>query len=276
MNLNKIFYDWSNEVYVDRNNLVFEGKNQAYGAYQIRQEYNKVLVVSMIVSLLGIALLVSMPNIIQYFKGAPIANRVLPPDEGPIAIDPDLLYVKPIIPSPEMKQELPKTEVPTVENIIPVVVNKPVVLDDRFATNAKLLDSNSGTVTNNGKGNEVVFSVEKPPVIEVKEEETIFYAEKMPSFIGGDEALFNYMRNHVRYPELEKDMGISGTVYVSFIINKQGRVEDAKIARGVKGGKGLDNEALRVISEMPLWEPGMQNHRAVKVQFTYPVNFVLR
>ena len=98
----------------------------------------------------------------------------------------------------------------------------------------------------------------------------------MPSFIGGENALLEYMRRNVSYPATEKEFGISGTVYVSFIINKKGIVEDAKIARGVKGGRGLEDEALRVIKSMPPWEPAMQNNMPVKIQFTYPIHFVLK
>ena len=70
--------------------------------------------------------------------------------------------------------------------------------------------------------------------------------------------------------------GISGKVYVDFVINKEGKVTDAKIRRGVKGGAALDKEALRVIQSMPTWSIGKQNGRAASVQFTMPVNFVLK
>ena len=75
---------------------------------------------------------------------------------------------------------------------------------------------------------------------------------------------------------MEKDNGISCKVYVDFVINKEGKVTDAKIRRGVKGGAALDKEALRVIQSMPTWSIGKQNGRAASVQFTMPVNFVLK
>jgi TonB family protein len=84
------------------------------------------------------------------------------------------------------------------------------------------------------------------------------------------------MKENVNYPSLERDLGLSGTVYVYFIINKQGKVEDAKVIRGVRGAKGLDEEALRVIRNMPDWTPGSHGGKPVKVQFTYPVSFRLK
>ncbi|MFN7295032.1 MAG: energy transducer TonB, partial [Bacteroidota bacterium] len=70
--------------------------------------------------------------------------------------------------------------------------------------------------------------------------------------------------------------GISGTVYVYFVINKEGKVSNAEVRRGVKGGPGLDKEALRVIQNMPAWSIGKQNGRPASVQFTLPVKFVLK
>lgn len=101
-------------------------------------------------------------------------------------------------------------------------------------------------------------------------------ADKMPEFIGGEEALFNFIRKNINYPIFEKSELISGTVYVTFVINKKGKVENAIIIRGVKGGKGLEIEALRVINKMPDWSPGLTNNKPVKVQFTFPIKFMLQ
>ena len=113
---------------------------------------------------------------------------------------------------------------------------------------------------------------ERPEV----EKEAVVFAENMPAFVGGDEALMKYMHDNVQYPSFERELGLSGTVYVYFVINKLGKVQDAKVIRGVKGAKGLDEEALRVINNMPDWLPGTHGGKPVKVQFTYPVAFRLR
>jgi protein TonB len=118
---------------------------------------------------------------------------------------------------------------------------------------------------------------EETHVIDHEEDEIAYTSvEEMPAFPGGAEGLMKYIQSNLTFPQHEKENGISGTVYVYFIINKEGNVEDAKIVRGVKGGVGLDNEALRVIKAMPKWSIPRQNGKPVKVQFTYPVKFVLK
>lgn len=97
--------------------------------------------------------------------------------------------------------------------------------------------------------------------------------EKMPAFPGGMAELMKYLRSNVRYPVEAHKAGIQGRVVVSFVVNKDGTVKDAKIVRSVD--KSIDAEALRVISAMPKWLPGYQNGKAVKVRYTVPVTFRL-
>jgi protein TonB len=75
---------------------------------------------------------------------------------------------------------------------------------------------------------------------------------------------------------MEKDANIQGVVYVYFVVNKEGKVTNVEVKRGVKGGPGLDKEAIRVISSLPKWAPGKQNGRPALVSYTLPVRFVLR
>lgn len=98
--------------------------------------------------------------------------------------------------------------------------------------------------------------------------------EEMPQFPGGDEEMRNFISTNTIYPEIAKKNGIQGRVYVKYVINTKGKVTDAKVIRGVH--KELDTEALRVINSMPDWKPGMQIGVAVNVEFTVPVNFVLK
>jgi protein TonB len=106
------------------------------------------------------------------------------------------------------------------------------------------------------------------------EEEVFFIVEEMPSFKGGGEDAFReWIAQNLRYPEIAADNGISGRVYVQFAINSKGEVCDAVVVRGVD--PALDKEALRVVMSSPKWEPGRQRGRPVKVQFTFPINFIL-
>lgn len=117
----------------------------------------------------------------------------------------------------------------------------------------------------------------KPIALEAEPEEVevdhFVIVETMPIFPGGDKALLRYIAKKIEYPEKAKRNGMQGRVYVSFIINKQGLVRDVKVVRSVDSS--LDKEAIRVISNMPQWEPGKQRGKAVNVCFTVPINFKL-
>ncbi len=97
--------------------------------------------------------------------------------------------------------------------------------------------------------------------------------EIMPEYPGGVTALRTDIASEVKYPEDAKKKGIQGKVFVTFVVNENGKAEDAKIARGVDST--LDEEALRVINRLKTWEPGKEKGKAVKVQYTVPINFVL-
>lgn len=111
-------------------------------------------------------------------------------------------------------------------------------------------------------------------VEEVNEEEIFTIVETMPSFPGGEAALFKYLQQNVKYPQMAKDAGITGRVFVSFVIDKSGNVTDTKILRGIGGG--CDEEALRVVKAMPDWSPGKQRGRSVNVEYRLPINFILK
>lgn len=108
----------------------------------------------------------------------------------------------------------------------------------------------------------------------VAEEEIFTIVEQMPSFPGGDEALFKFLSKSINYPQMAADAGITGTVYITFVVEKDGSVADARILKGIGGG--CDEEALRVVKQMPRWQPGKQRGKSVKVQYNLPVRFTLR
>ena len=110
---------------------------------------------------------------------------------------------------------------------------------------------------------------------EVAEEEVFFIVEDMPSFQGkGQEGFREWIAQNLRYPEIAAENGISGKVYIQFAVNSKGEVVDAVVVRGVD--PALDKEAVRVVMSAPKWEPGKQRGKPVKVQFTFPINFVLQ
>ncbi|MCK4663484.1 MAG: energy transducer TonB [Bacteroidales bacterium] len=100
-----------------------------------------------------------------------------------------------------------------------------------------------------------------------------FIVEDMPEFPGGDLELRKFIAQNVKYPEIAKENGIQGKVFIQFVVNKKGLVEKVKVMRGVD--PSLDKEAIRVILSMPKWKPGKQRGKAVKVSYTVPINFQL-
>jgi protein TonB len=109
-----------------------------------------------------------------------------------------------------------------------------------------------------------------PPPAEDEEEEDFFVVvEDMPELIGGLEGL----QRQIRYPEMARRAGIEGRVYIQFIVNEQGQVENPQVVRGIGGG--ADEEALRVVSQAQ-FSPGMQRGRPVRVQYSLPIFFRLQ
>jgi protein TonB len=110
---------------------------------------------------------------------------------------------------------------------------------------------------------------------EVVEEEQIFtIVEEMPSFPGGEAELFKYLGKNIQYPQMARDASIQGVVYVTFVVDKDGKIKDVKVLRGIGGG--CDEEAVRVVKNMPTWKPGKQRGKPVSVQYNLPIRFTLR
>ncbi len=107
-----------------------------------------------------------------------------------------------------------------------------------------------------------------------KTDKPFMFVEEMPEFPGGEKALLNYLATNVRYPVIAQENGIQGKVYITFVVDKNGTIDNVSILRGVD--KSIDNEAIRVISSMPKWKPGKQRGKAVKVQYTVPIVFELK
>jgi len=108
---------------------------------------------------------------------------------------------------------------------------------------------------------------------EIVAEEILDIAEVEPEFPGGPAEMAKWIQKNVVYPELSREMGEQGTVYVQFVVNKNGSIEQTKILRGVSDA--LDKEAKRVVGDMPRWKPGEQAGKPVRVRYTIPIKFKL-
>ena len=117
-------------------------------------------------------------------------------------------------------------------------------------------------------------NVDESAPLDANTDEVFKVVEVDPEFPGGEEALYKYLAENIKYPEKAKNNKVEGRVYITFVIEKDGTVSDAKVLRSVN--EELDAEALRVINAMPKWKPGTQRGVPVRVQYNIPITFKLQ
>lgn len=159
----------------------------------------------------------------------------------------------------------PKPEQPKVAEVLDIV-DDDVEIEDEFDFDMEATDDSQYDFTS------MISDDEE----QIDEEEVFYIVEDMPTFNGGEPAteFRKYIAQNLRYPEIAAENGISGRVIVQFAVSKVGQVEDAVVVRSVD--PALDKEAVRVVMASPKWTPGKQRGKAVKVLFTFPINFVLQ
>lgn len=133
--------------------------------------------------------------------------------------------------------------------------------DQNQKTEEKINNGNNQTNSETKNNNEQIYDL-----IAVSEQ---------PQFPGGNNAMFDYLKLNIEYPATEKQNGIQGKVFVTFIIDKDGSITSIGLYKGIVGGDGCNKEALRVVKEMPKWLPGKQNGNLVKVRYILPIKFQL-
>lgn len=121
---------------------------------------------------------------------------------------------------------------------------------------------------------EVDVFIDIPPEPLVKEDVPVKFAEHMPEFPGNEAGLYEYLGNNTKYPKFPLENGIEAKLYVQFIVNKNGSVSNVEVLN--PQGYGFDEEAIRVISNMPKWKPGKQGGKKVSVYYVIPINFALK
>jgi periplasmic protein TonB len=112
------------------------------------------------------------------------------------------------------------------------------------------------------------------PIEEPVEAEIFTVVEESPGFPGGDEKLYEFLQKNMKYPQMARESGIQGIVYVTFVVEPDGSISNVRVLRDIGGGCG--EEAIRVVKAMPRWTPGKQRGKAVRVQFNLPVKFTLQ
>jgi protein TonB len=168
----------------------------------------------------------------------------------------------------EIQQTTQETPPPPPPPVVQEVEVLNVVEDD--------VETESIEISTEDNKEEVVIAAPVEAPEEEEEEEVVFVVvESMPEFPGGQQALFKYLGDNVKYPVIAQENGIQGRVICQFVVNKDGSIVDIEVVRS-GGDPSLDKEAVRVIKSMPKWKPGKQRGKPVRVKFTLPVNFKLQ
>ena len=168
----------------------------------------------------------------------------------------------------EIQQTTQETPPPPPPPVVQEVEVLNVVEDD--------VETESIEIRTEDNKEEVVIAAPVEAPEEEEEEEVVFVVvESMPEFPGGQQALFKYLGDNVKYPVIAQENGIQGRVICQFVVNKDGSIVDIEVVRS-GGDPSLDKEAIRVIKSMPKWKPGKQRGKPVRVKFTLPVNFKLQ
>ena len=263
--------------------LVFAGRNHAYGAYQLRKSTGKRNLWSMVfVAAVAALAYVGLAAYNTYqeqqkarFEAEMEASLLEQKKEAKV----------------EKKTEAPKVELQKVEKVKSSIAFTPPVIkkdsevkpEEEMKTQDELNENKTAIGAFDVKGNDeeggtVLKAVEEiatPEPPKHEEENKVFdVVEQMPSFPGGPSALMAYLSSHVKYPAVAEENGLQGRVTVQFVVEKDGSVTDVKTMKSVD--PSLDREAERVVRSMPKWIPGKQNGSAVRVKYFVPVVFRLQ
>lgn len=262
--------------------IIFEGRNKDYGAYELRKTYNRRMTRAMIVTLVILLLL---------GVGYVLANKISDSSKNEVVVqDVELQEIK----QEEKKEELPppppppKPEPPKVEitKFTPpkIVKDEEVKEDEKPPEVEKLEDTKIGAINQEGIKDEGIVAppvsdagkgvIEAPKKDETDYDKTFTKVEIESNYPGGMSAWMRYLNKTFRYPPEAQENEIQGTVVVQFIVDKDGNVSDVEAVSGPTNG-GLRDEAIRVIKKSGKWEPAVQNGRKVKSYKKQPITFKL-
>ena len=279
--LKKIFYNSVAELRLtsfEWCELIFKGKNKAYGAYKMRADspkrHNVAMVIVLIIALVGF----SLPTLIKMAtpKQKEVMTEVttLSQLEEPEVKQEEMKRVEPVAPPPPALKSSIKFTAPVIKK------DEEVHEDDEIKSQEELTQTKVAISIADVKGNDEANGKDIADLKQVvtqaepAEEQVFDMVEQMPTFPGGTTELMKYIGEHLKYPPIAAENGTQGKVICRFVIGKDGQVRDVTIARSLD--PYCDKEAIRVIKSMPKWIPGKQNGKAVAVNFTVPIVFKLQ
>jgi protein TonB len=251
-----------------RNDLVFEHRNKAYGAYALRKNYNKrltLIMASMILAfVLGSLTMFIIRNLpkqdIDAPKGSDKTWTVQPPPK-------DLPPPPPTTPPPPPLEKM-------TAFIPPVIEDDPVT--DPVPTQDQLEDTKAGDKTQDGSDENFdppQPTDDTPKQIDTKPEPIETFVEEEADFPGGFAEMAKFINDNIDYPQEAIDLGIKGRVTVRFVVEKDGRISNVSIATPLAGCKACDKAAVKVVEKMPSWKAGKNAGREVRTWVTLPVKF---
>lgn len=270
--------------------LVFEGKNKDFGAYVIRTEstmrHKKAVLWTLIGTIIFSLMVFGYVKVSRYIEEKRIAEWA---DQVEVIIDMSQEAEEPEPEQQVLEQEKPEVLQDVLNSIkvteLQIVEDNEVNREDEILSQDEIEQTNRAfgqTNVDNGQDDRTQFQTAVDEVVvekkeekpkEVKEEIHTL-VEQMPQFPGGDAALMKYLSSHINYPPMAAENNVQGKVILQFVVEKDGRVGEVKIARSVD--KDLDKEAIRVVKSLPKFTPGRQNGYPVRVWYTLPVNFKLQ
>ncbi|HEX2963375.1 MAG TPA: energy transducer TonB [Ignavibacteriales bacterium] len=259
--------------------LVFANRNKAYGAYVLRKVYPRNLMIAFWLAVTLFAGGVTTPLLLRSHSGESGLSAIT---KGSIVLDAiTLTSVTKQLNLDEIAKLIPK--VSTFKYMVPLVKPDAEVIENYSPDVSMLKDAIPGMVTRKGSdaGIDVTLIDVKEPVStdivkdNTTEENTVFsWAEEMPRFSEGEDALLSFLMANIRYPELARRVGVEGKVMVSFTVEKSGSISNMRVLKSIGGG--CDEEAMRVVAlTAGKWIAGKQNGKAVKVNMSIPIVFRL-
>lgn len=257
--------------------LVFEHRNHAYGAFAIRKNYHKNMTIAFAIAVLIFVTVFLLPGILKAIDGK--QDCIIDPEEwmvNEVFLPPNLEKVvvhQQSQSTPVMASEAIKTGVPA-KIVDDIVQQKQDDHNDLTGTatnemtnnpsNTEAITQNNTSIQGNTAGN---LTGEKGS------DDFVLVADELPVFGDGRISLSSYLANAVFVPQIARDNGIQGKVIVEFIIDKNGNVKLVKLLRGIGGG--CDEEVIKAIQNMPKWKAGLQHGKPVNVKLILPVSIRL-
>ena len=252
--------------------LVFEAKNQSYGAYELRKNSSKRHFRALVIASIIFVLAVSGPGLLRSIlpekKEVDTTVRTLTQIELEKPKEENILKEIPP-PPPPMRNTIKFTPPVIKPDDMVAEEDEPKMQQEVVTEKAAIgaVDFDKGT-------DDIAAPIAKETKEIVQEEEKPFVnVEQMPEFPGGQAEMMKFISKNLQYPVIASEMGVQGMVVLQFVVGRDGKIGSIKVIRGI--GSGCDEEAIRVLQKMPAWSPGRQGGKPVLVYFTLPIRFVL-